>query len=190
MTTQPLSRVSSEPRVTISKWPELPRTNKLVLYSEASLMRKPSRGAASRRGWLEVIQHRWDIFMDGLDRFGYVYEHMHPVPSLAFDCTWIPAGGPVTHSVRGALCEEARRAFEMSQKMNGTTFGSQCSIGKFSGRFPSTKSFHCEVQNHGLCIQGKKHKSGHMPEAVLLLLALFCDYFLDWLMFSFFVKLY
>lgn len=83
--------------------------------------------------------------MDGLNRCGYVYEHVRLIPSLAFDCTWILAGGPVTHSVRRGPCEEAQSAFEMSPKMNGTTFSLWCFIDRFSGRFSSTKSFHCEV---------------------------------------------
>lgn len=83
--------------------------------------------------------------MDGLDRFGYVYKHMDPGPFLAFDYTWILAGGPVIYSVRRGPPEEAQSTFDMSPKMNGTTFSLWCFIGRFSGRFPATKSFHCEV---------------------------------------------
>lgn len=70
---------------------------------------------------------------------------------LSSDCIWTLAGGPVTHPVRKGLCEEAQNTFKTPRRVNGTTFSIWC----FIGRFPSTKSFHCEVWNHGLFIHGK-----------------------------------
>ena len=59
MTVQLLSSVSSEPRATISKQPELSRTKKLVLYSEASLNEKAEEQPLEGRGWrsLSIAGH-------------------------------------------------------------------------------------------------------------------------------------